>query len=103
MKEPFTRLFLKAKAVPIEKVIEQRGIALRRNGVEREGPCPICGGDDRFSINTKEHVWNCRGCEKGGDVIALVRHLDGCDLKTAVYTLTDTKPKQQPRTRDSQP
>ena len=30
---------------------------------EFAGPCPHCGGTDRFSINTKDQVFNCRGAE----------------------------------------
>jgi phage/plasmid primase-like uncharacterized protein len=76
-----------AKAIPIETEIARRGIKLVGRG-ERVGPCPVCGGGrDRFSINIKKQVWNCRGCSKGGDVIALVQHLDNCDFRTAVQTL----------------
>jgi DNA primase len=75
-----------ARSVQIESVIDQRGIKLRGR-IERVGPCPICDGDDRFSINTKKLVFNCRGCNTGGDVIALVQHLDGCDFATACSTL----------------
>ena len=63
----------KARAVPIEREIERRGILLR-GSVDRCGPCPKCGGDDRFSINTDKQVFNCRGCNVGGDVIELVEH-----------------------------
>jgi hypothetical protein len=35
-----------AHAVPIDRVINERGISLRGK-VERVGPCPICGGRDR--------------------------------------------------------
>jgi Protein of unknown function (DUF3631)/CHC2 zinc finger len=80
--------FRKAKAVRIEDVTAQRGIVLRGR-VEREGPCPICAGTDRFSINTQKQVFNCRGCGKGGDVIDLIVFLDGCDRITAVTKLTD--------------
>lgn len=80
----------RARAVPIESEIVRRRITLRRSGSERIGPCPKCGGTDRFSVNVKEGVWNCRQCkpaEISGDVIGLVMHLDGCDFKTAVETL----------------
>jgi hypothetical protein len=30
---------------------ERRGIKLKRVGAEHIGPCPKCGGDDRFAIN----------------------------------------------------
>jgi hypothetical protein len=77
----------KARAVPIEREIERRGIHLR-GGVDRCGPCPKCGGDDRFSINTTKQIFNCRGCDVGGDVIAFVQHVDGVDFAHACQTLT---------------
>ena len=80
-----------ARSVPIEHVADERSIRLRGR-VERAGPCPVCGGTDRFAINIKKQVWNCRGCQKGGDVIALVRHLDGVDFRTAVQTLLGEAP-----------
>ena len=58
-----------ARAVRIEDEVARRGIKLR-GGNERSGPCPACGGDDRFAINIKKQLWNCRGCQHGGDVIA---------------------------------
>jgi hypothetical protein len=77
----------RARSVPIESVINQRGIKL--NGkIEKCGPCPVCGGEDRFSINTKKGVWNCRQCGVGGDVIKLVEHLDNCGFIAACTTLT---------------
>jgi hypothetical protein len=37
------------------------------------GPCPACGGNDRFSINTRINAFNCRQCDgKGRDGIALM-------------------------------
>jgi CHC2 zinc finger len=82
-----------ARAVPIEKEIGRRGITLQRQSkTEFVGPCPKCGGDDRFAINTKKGVFNCRGCGIGGDVIQLVEHLDGVDFNTACTTLTGQPP-----------
>jgi hypothetical protein len=84
----------RAKAVPIEKEIARRSsIKLKREGAaERVGPCPVCGGTDRFSINTKKQVFGCRHCKKGGDVIELVRHLDKVDFNKACETLTGEPP-----------
>jgi DNA primase len=72
---------------PIEGEIARRGIQLRGRGPERWGPCPVCGGTDRFSINLKKQLWNCRGCGLGGDVIDLVQHIDQCDYRAACETL----------------
>jgi phage/plasmid primase-like uncharacterized protein len=69
----------RARSMPIEDELARRGIHLRGK-IERCGPCPKCGGDDRFSINTQKGIFNCRGCGVGGDVIDLVQHLDGVDF-----------------------
>src|SRR5262249_12118925 len=86
----------RARATPIESGILSRGIKVKRSGAERIGPCPKCGGTDRFSINVKEGVWNCRQCKPddiSGDVIGLVEHLDNCGFEQAVETLTqESKP-----------
>jgi len=81
-----------ARTIRIESVIANRGIKLKRSGTEHIGPCPICGGTDRFAYNTTKQCWNCRGCGGRGDVIALVQHLDGCDFATAVKTLLGNAP-----------
>jgi phage/plasmid primase-like uncharacterized protein len=56
-------------------VAEALGAQLKRVSGEHVGPCPVCGGTDRFSVNVKKGIWNCRQCAKGGDAIALVRHI----------------------------
>src|SRR5262245_7146452 len=79
----------RARAVPIEDEIARRNIKLQRQSKsELVGPCPVCGGTDRFSINTKKQVFNCRGCRKGGSVVDMVQHLDECDFDAAVIALT---------------
>ncbi len=76
-----------ARSTRIEDELARRGIKLR-GGADRCGPCPQCGGHDRFSINLKKQVFNCRGCgAKGGDAIALVQFVDGLSFKEAIETL----------------
>jgi phage/plasmid primase-like uncharacterized protein len=82
----------RAHTVRIEDETARRGLRLvGRN--ERNGPCPVCGGTDRFAINIRKQVWNCRGCQRGGDVIALVEHVDGCSFAHAVAKLTGERPR----------
>jgi hypothetical protein len=79
----------RAKSVRIEDELSRRGFTYKiaRCG-EGAGSCPICGGTDRFSINTKKQVFNCRGCgAKGGDAIDLVQFLDGRGFREAVEIL----------------
>jgi phage/plasmid primase-like uncharacterized protein len=76
-----------ARAVDIYAEATRRGARLTRVGQEWIGPCPLCGGRDRFSVSSRKRVFNCRGCQVGGDVIQLVQHLDQCDFKDAVEQL----------------
>lgn len=87
------------------------GHRLRRSGAELVGPCPVCGGDDRFAIHLRRSVWNCRGCGIGGDAIALVKHLRDLDFPDAVEFLVGgatapRRPVERPaaaRPRDTAP
>jgi CHC2 zinc finger len=54
---------------------------------QRYGPCPRCGGTDRFWIDPRKQCWGCRGCKEGGDVIALALFLQGCGFADAVELL----------------
>jgi hypothetical protein len=82
-----------AKATRIEDEVARRGIKLIGRGPERYGACPHCGGHDRFSINIKKQVFNCRSCSRGGDVLDLVQYLDGADFKAAIATLAGDERK----------
>ena len=77
-----------ARAVKIEAEIARRGISLKSVGGELVGPCPVCGGDDRFAISIKKQLWNCRICGVGGDIIDWVRHHDRHDFASAIARLT---------------
>ena len=78
----------RARAVRIEDEVERRGVRLLGR-VERVGPCPVCGGTDRFSVNIAKQLWNCRGCGVGGkDAISAVMHIDGVNFRAAVETLS---------------
>jgi RecA-family ATPase len=83
--------FARAKSVRIESEIARRSIKLAGQN-ERIGPCPVCGGVDRFSINLRKQFWNCRQCKAGGDVIDLVRHIDKCSTVEAGTTLVGPPP-----------
>lgn len=62
----------------------------RVSPIEYAGPCPACGGKDRFAINVRKQVFNCRGCgAKGGDAIALVQFVSAASFREAVSALTD--------------
>jgi hypothetical protein len=68
------------------------GHGLKVGRAEAVGPCPACGGSDRFSINRRKNLWHCRVAGRGGDAIALVEYVDGADFLGAVETITGRPP-----------
>jgi Toprim domain len=96
-----------ALAVDLVATAERLGSSLRRMSVsERVGPCLVCGGRDRFAINTRKNLWHSRGCGKGGSALDLVQHVHGCNFRTAVDFLTRNgstpAPQARPRTTPAQ-
>jgi DNA primase len=55
---------------------------------EHHGPCPFCGGSDRFIIFKDRKRCHCRQCEFSGDVIDLVAKLHNVDAKGAAEIIT---------------
>lgn len=76
-----------ARAMPIAEAARLYVPDLKRCGAELVGPCPVCGGRDRFAVHLRRNIWNCRGCERGGDPIDLVRHVEGVGFNEAVAAL----------------
>lgn len=57
-------------------------------GGEYAGPCPLCGGRDRFHVQAGRGRWLCRGCSpRWDDAIALAMKLTGQSFAAAVRTL----------------
>jgi phage/plasmid primase-like uncharacterized protein len=81
-----------AAAVRLEDELARRGVRVKGR-IELAGPCPVCGGTDRFAINIRKQIWNCRQCRIGGNVIDLVRHIDGCSFVDAVALLAGNSPR----------
>jgi hypothetical protein len=44
---------------------------------EWAGPCPECGGTDRFLVWVHREAWHCRGCDETGDAISFLRKFEG--------------------------
>jgi putative DNA primase/helicase len=83
-------LIARARDFDIVSTAERLGASLKRaTATERVGPCPKCGGRDRFSVNIKRQLWICRGCGRGGgNSLDLVMHVRGLDFAGAVNFLT---------------
>lgn len=83
-----------ADRVNLLDIYQGKSLQARRassyKGGEYHGPCPVCGGVDRFHIwpQQGEHgsFW-CRQCGKGGDAIAFLRTFDGLSYRDACTAL----------------
>ncbi len=53
----------------IEQDTPLRRTSSHRGG-EYHGPCPFCGGTDRFRVQPEHGFWKCRQCGRGGDLVA---------------------------------
>lgn len=100
---PDERAF-EAKLIPLDRVAEMLQVrGLRRAGPEFIGPCPMCGGKDRFGINVNKATWLCRKCDGRGDGIDLVRFVLGCGYKEALGFMVgdaiDVDPAERARRR----
>lgn len=81
-----------ARAVTCEEWLTREGLIgrgkgmIQKNGHNLIGPCPACGGDDRFGVNTSEDKWICRHEGIGGnDAISMVILLNKWPLKGKTY------------------
>ena len=53
---------------------------------KQHGPCPTCGGKDRFRFDDQDGkgTWFCNQCDPhAGDGIALVQNVKRCDFPEA--------------------
>lgn len=86
-----------ARDSDILDVAERLDAKLKKKGVERVGPCPVCGGrHDKLNIHPLKQSWYCRGVDAGGDVIALVEHVLGANFGGAVEWLVGSDAARKP-------
>ena len=77
------------REVSLERLVEARGVELRRHGEDLIGRCPF--HDDRepsLVITPAKNLWHCLGaCQTGGSVIDWVMKAEGCRFRHAVELL----------------
>jgi hypothetical protein len=88
-RDDWDRFWADARAADILAVAQRLGARLKNIAAnEWAGPCPLCGGGDRFSVNQRKNVFNCRGCEGRGSVIDMVMLVTGCSVIEASELIT---------------
>jgi CHC2 zinc finger/Toprim domain len=102
MSEPLEALIEQARAIDLMAVIESYGGLGMRGRRDLSGPCPQCGGRDRFAVNLPKQVFNCRGCDaRGGGAVDLVMFIEQSDFRHAVEVLTGSEAPIKPARRSS--
>lgn len=86
---------------------QESGLSFKKlaatHGGEYAGPCPWCGGNDRFLVwpQYKGGRYWCRGCEKKGDGIQFIRDMQGLTFGEACERLGITRGTYRKRRRQS--
>jgi DNA primase catalytic core len=79
------------KDVSLERLVEARGVTLRRHGKDLLGLCPF--HDDRepsLVISPETNLWHCLGaCNVGGSVVDWVMKTEGLSFRHAIEYLRD--------------
>ena len=80
--------------VALERLVEAKGVELRRHGADLVGLCPF--HDDRepsLVISPAKNLWHCMGaCAAGGSVIDWVMRAEGISFRHAVELLRSGEP-----------
>lgn len=94
--EEFNDWRAEALGIDLQAFIMGEGHKLVRQGREWVGPCPNCGGHDRFSISPTDRVYNCRGAGGGGYIDAVMHAFD-CNFLEACEMMTGRPAPQSER------
>lgn len=90
-------------AWPINKWLEFRGIETRKDATGWRSQCPIHRGENKtaFMVQQDGLRWHCFRCSAGGDIIQLVRAVDGLDFLGACAVLGGVSRGKPATTRPS--
>ena len=106
-KERRQRLIEQAHGVNLVQLVGHYTQLRRKSGGEYAGPCPKCGGEDRFTVDAKG--WFCRVCKPYDDAhgwygpIDFVMWQQGLRFMEAVAFLTGANMSEAIRTQPRQP
>ncbi|MDH5525391.1 MAG: CHC2 zinc finger domain-containing protein [Desulfobulbaceae bacterium] len=90
------------QSVDLVALVKSRGVGLKKTGKSYKGPCPFHDDNDpSFTVNPEENLWNCFGCNKGGDAIRFVELIDKVNFKEALKRLESDHPAPRPSKKKS--
>jgi len=75
---------LKAR-IDLVEAVRSSGVALKRAGKSWVGKCPLHPDDKpSLSVNPESQLWQCFGCQEGGDVFRFFERIEKLDFPTAL-------------------
>lgn len=80
------------REIALERLVEARGVALKRKGADLVGRCPFgthADAEPSFVVTPAKNLWHCFGCQQGGSVIDWVMRVEGVSFRHAVELLRD--------------
>jgi DNA primase len=80
------------REISLERLVEARGVVLKRKGADLVGRCPFgthADAEPSFVITPAKNLWHCFGCQQGGSVIDWVMRVEGVSFRHAVELLRD--------------
>ncbi|HEV8367495.1 MAG TPA: CHC2 zinc finger domain-containing protein [Pyrinomonadaceae bacterium] len=80
------------REIALERLVEARGVALKRKGADLVGRCPFGTHQDSepsFVVTPQKNLWHCFGCQQGGSVIDWVMKTEGVSFRHAVELLRE--------------
>ena len=78
------------KNIDLVALVRAKGVDLKPRGKDLFGLCPFHNDREASLVVTpSKNVWNCLGCQEGGDVIQWVMKAEGVSFRHAVELLRD--------------
>lgn len=80
------------REIALERLVEARGVVLKRKGADLVGRCPFgthADSEPSFVVTPAKNLWHCFGCQQGGSVIDWVMKTEGVSFRHAVELLRD--------------
>ncbi len=91
---PDTELQRLKQDISLQRLVEAKGIELKKHGADLVGRCPF--HDDKtpsLVVSPKKNLWHCLGaCQAGGSVIDWVMRTEGISFRHAVELLKGDAP-----------
>ena len=79
------------KSIDLVALVQSRGIPLKKNGKGYKGLCPF--HEDKtpsLSVNPDTNLWQCFGCNAGGDAIRFIELIENVSFKDAIAQLSES-------------